>query len=124
MATDVGLSKVEQMACFVARHYTEKFAVKEVSALVKLHPSYAMSLFQRAFGMTLVTYLTHHRVSHAQRMLATTKDATTEIAFQSGFQSLSRFNEAFRRACGCSPREYRKRHQLLVRREGSRTIIT
>jgi AraC-like DNA-binding protein len=108
------------MACFVARHYTEKLTVKEISALVKLHPSYAMTLFQKTFGMTLVTYLTHHRISHAQRMLATTKESTTDIAFQSGFQSLSRFNEAFRRACGCSPRDYRKRHDILARQDALR----
>lgn len=116
--TDVGLSKVEQMACFVARNYTDKLTVTKISELVKLHPNYAMSLFQKAFGMSLVTYLTRHRISHAQRMLVTTSQTTTEIALQSGFQSLSRFNEAFRRESGCAPREYRIRHEMPDRRLG------
>jgi AraC-like DNA-binding protein len=34
------------------------------------------------------------------------------IALSSGFGSLSRFNEAFRQAFGCTPREYRKLHRL------------
>jgi AraC-like DNA-binding protein len=62
----------------------------------------------------LISYVTQHRISHAQRLLATTAQTVTEIAFESGFLSISRFNDAFRRACGCSPREYRKSHELEV----------
>ncbi len=110
--TETGLNKVEQMACFIAQNYTEKLTVQQIGEFVKLHPNYAMNLFQKTFGTTLINYLTQHRVSHAQRLLATTDQTVTEIAFQSGFLSISRFNDAFRRACGCSPREYRKSHEL------------
>jgi len=106
-----GLNKVEQMACLVAQRYTEPLTVAEISEAVKLHPNYAMNLFKKAFGTTLIDYLTHHRVSHAQRLLATTDEKIVEIAFSSGFNSISRFNEAFRRACGCTPREYRLEHE-------------
>jgi AraC-like DNA-binding protein len=109
---DGGLNKVEQMACLIARRYTESLQVEEIGRTVGLHPNYAMSLFKKTFGTTLIDYLTHHRISHAQRLLATTDKKIVEIAFSSGFNSISRFNEAFRRACGCSPREYRLRHEL------------
>mgnify|MGYP001766817396 CR=1 FL=1 len=110
--TDTGLNKVEQMACFIARNYTERLTVQQIGECVKLHPNYAMNLFQKTFGTTLINYLTQHRVSHAQRLLATTDQTIVEIAFGSGFNSISRFNDAFRRACGCSPREYRVLHRL------------
>ena len=106
-----GLNRVEQMACLVAQRYTEPLTVTEISQAVKLHPNYAMNLFKKAFGTTLIDYLTNHRVSHAQRLLATTDDKIVDIAFSSGFNSISRFNEAFRRACGCTPREYRTEHE-------------
>lgn len=109
-----GLNKVEQMACIVAQRYTEALSVAEISQAVGLHPNYAMNLFKKAFGTTLIDYLTHHRVSHAQRLLATTDEKIVEIAFSSGFNSVSRFNEAFRRACGCTPREYRVEHEREV----------
>jgi AraC-like DNA-binding protein len=106
-----GLNKVEQMACLVAQRYTEPLTVAEISQAVELHPNYAMGLFKKTFGTTLIDYLTNHRVSHAQRLLATTDQKIVEIAFSSGFNSISRFNEAFRRACGCTPREYRVEHE-------------
>ncbi len=105
-----GLSKVEQMACFVAQHYTQKLSVQKISEVVNLNPSYAMNLFQKAFGITLVSFITQHRVAHAQRLLTTTDATITEIALQSGFSSMSRFNEAFSQISACSPREYRKAH--------------
>lgn len=107
-----GLNKVEQMACLVAQRYTEQLTVTEISEAVSLHPNYAMNLFKKTFGTTLIDYLTNHRVSHAQRLLATSDKKVVEIAFSSGFNSLSRFNEAFRRTCGCTPREYRVAHDF------------
>ena len=106
-----GLNKVEQMACLVAQRYTEPLTIAEISQAVELHPNYAMNLFKKTFGTTLIDYLTRHRISHAQRLLATTDQKIVEIAFSSGFNSISRFNEAFRRACGCTPREYRVEHE-------------
>ncbi len=107
-----GLNKVEQMACLIAQRYTDRLTVDEIGKSVKLHPNYAMSLFQKTFGTTLIEYLTQHRISHAQRLLATSDLKIVDIAFSSGFTSISRFNDAFRRACGCSPREYRRHHVL------------
>jgi AraC-like DNA-binding protein len=107
-----GLNKAEQMACLIAQRYTERLTVDQIGQTVKLHPNYAMSLFQRTFGTTLIEYLTQHRVLHAQRLLATTNQKIVDVAFASGFSSISRFNDAFRRACSCSPREYRRQHQL------------
>ena len=86
--------------------------MQQIGDYVKLHPNYAMNLFQKTFGTTLINYLTQHRISHAQRLLATSDQSITDVAFNSGFNSISRFNEAFRRACGCAPRAYRRSHLL------------
>jgi AraC family transcriptional regulator, melibiose operon regulatory protein len=105
------LSRAEEMACFIAQNYAQPLTAEMVGKHAGLHPNYAMALFQRTFGTTLINYVTQHRLSHAQRLLVTTKDLIVNIAFSSGFGSLSRFNEAFRLSFGCTPREYRKLHQ-------------
>lgn len=105
-----GLNKVEEMACLIAQRYREDLTVEQIGEAVGLHPNYAMGLFKRTFGTTLIDYLTHHRISHAQRLLATSNEKILQVALDSGFNSISRFNAAFRQACGCSPREYRKAH--------------
>jgi AraC-like DNA-binding protein len=82
--------------------------VSRIGREVGLHPNYAMSLFRRTFGATLLEYLTQLRISHAQRLLATTDDKVLDVALSSGFGSLSRFNDAFVRRCGLSPSAYRR----------------
>jgi AraC family transcriptional regulator, melibiose operon regulatory protein len=106
-----GLTKAEHMAAFIVQHYTQPLLVEDISRSVGLHPGYAMTLFQKTFGMTMIEFASQHRITHAQRPLATTDKKVLSIAFESGFGSLSRFNDAFRRACGCTPRQHRKRHQ-------------
>lgn len=106
-----GLNKVEQMVCFIARNYMDPVTAEDIGRAAGMHPNSAMRLFKRTFGSTLVDHLTHHRVFHAQRLLATTDQKIVDIAFSSGFNSISRFNEAFRRACGCTPRAFRTQHE-------------
>jgi AraC-like DNA-binding protein len=105
------LSRADRIACYIARSYAAPLTADRIAKAVGLHPNYAMRLFRNAFGTTMVDFLVQHRLSHAQRLLVTTDDPVIDVASAAGFQSLSRFNEAFRRACGCAPRDYRKAHR-------------
>ncbi|MFN8093880.1 MAG: helix-turn-helix domain-containing protein [Vicinamibacteria bacterium] len=105
-------TSVERMASFIARHYREAIGAEEVAAEVGLHPDYASALFRKAFGVTPARFILQHRVSHAQRMLVTSDAKVLEVAMDSGFGSLSRFNAAFRQLCGGPPRQYRSLHRL------------
>jgi len=106
------VSKIESMAKFVAQNYTEQIHIADVAGAVNLHPDYAGDLFRRTFSITLNNFIIQHRVQHAQRMLVTTNKKILEVAYASGFNSLSRFNVSFKSLCGCTPRQYRVSHQL------------
>jgi AraC-like DNA-binding protein len=108
---DEAPSAVERMASFIARHYTEPLTIETISRSVGLHPNYAMNLFRKTFGTTLTTYLNENRVTHAQRLLVMSDASVLDVALDSGFGSLSRFNAAFKAVSGCSPRQYRKLHR-------------
>jgi AraC-like DNA-binding protein len=107
---DPTLSRADRLACYIARHYHEPLTAEMIAKANHLHPNYAMNLFRQAFGITITTFITQHRITHAQRLLVTTSDSVLDVALAAGFQSLSRFNEAFKKACSCAPREYRKAH--------------
>jgi AraC-like DNA-binding protein len=105
-----GLNKVEQIVCYIAQSYLEPITVTDIGQAVEMHPNSAMRLFKKVFGTTLIDHITHHRIFHAKRLLATTDQKIVDVAYSSGFSSISRFNEAFRRASGCTPRTYRVQH--------------
>ncbi|TWT54846.1 Melibiose operon regulatory protein [Rubripirellula amarantea] len=102
------LEKAELMACYIARHYRSRLPIKEIAESVNLHPDYAANLFRRTFGTTLNTLITRHRIAEAQRLLITSDEQIVNVAFDSGFDSLSRFNRAFKELTGTTPRSFRK----------------
>jgi AraC-like DNA-binding protein len=106
------VSKIERMARYIAENYTRQISAADIAAEVKLHPDYAADLFRKTFGVTVNNFVIQYRVQHAQRLLVTTDEKILNIAFASGFNSLSRFNASFRRHCGCTPRQYRASRQL------------
>jgi AraC-like DNA-binding protein len=104
---------VESMIIYIARNYTRPIKIEDVGAAVGLHPDYANSIFKKSFGLTLNQYLIQQRILHAQRQLSVCLNNIAEIAIDSGFNSLSRFNAAFKEKCGCTPSEYRKIHSKI-----------
>lgn len=113
-------TQVEEMAIYIARNYREPLKVSDVSKTVGLHPDYANTLFKKTFRCTINEYITEERIAHAQRQLLTTQTSINQIALESGFNSLSRFNAAFLKINGCTPREYRKYELNVFKQSSSR----
>jgi AraC-like DNA-binding protein len=103
-----GMSRVEKMAQYIAENYSRPIRVEDIAKVMDLHPDYAMKIFHKAFGTRLADYVIQHRVFHAQRLLTTTDAKVMDIALESGFGSLSRFNANFKDFCGISPKAYRQ----------------
>ena len=103
------LSRADQLACYIARNYQQPLTSQSIADANGVHPNYAMNLFRQDVRHDDDDFITQHRISHAQRLLVTTDDAILNVALASGFQSLSRFNEAFKAACGCLPATIERR---------------
>jgi AraC-like DNA-binding protein len=105
------ISLVERISIYIGQNYQNPIKVAEIGQAVGLHPDYANSIFKKAFGCTLSDYITEERISNAKRKLVATDKSITEIAFECGFNSISRFNEAFLKFNNCTPRNFRKTFQ-------------
>lgn len=103
------ISQVEHIAMFIARNYHNSIKAADIGKEVGLHPDYANVIFKKAFGTTLNEYILQERISNAQRKLISTDKSITDISYECGFNSISRFNAAFRKFNQCTPREYRKK---------------
>jgi AraC-like DNA-binding protein len=106
---DETLRYTQQMAELISEKFGEELSIGDIARHVGLHPGYAMTLFRHQTGSTLGAYLTRQRIAHAQRLLATTSLSILEIASESGFNSLSRFYEAFKTETHHTPRQFRAR---------------
>ncbi|UFU07965.1 helix-turn-helix domain-containing protein [Ruania halotolerans] len=101
-----------RMAQFVVDRFRGEVSVGDVARSVHLTPSHAMTVFRRAVGVTIGEYVTMCRVAEAQRLLLTSRLSSTQIAEAAGFGSLSSYYAHVRRACGMTPREYRRQVEV------------
>lgn len=108
--SDVLPAKVTQAARFVRERFEEKTSLAEVAGDVGLSRERLSRLFHESLGITFSDYLNEVRLGHARRRLASEDESITNVAYSSGFQSLSQFNRRFKAAEGMSPSEYRRRH--------------
>ena len=51
------------------------------------------------------------RIHNALALLYQDNISITDVAFLSGFQSISNFSKVFRNAMHCSPMQFRKKHR-------------
>ena len=103
--TEGRIGKVFQ---YLHRHSGEHVALADVAALINLSESAFCKFFKRTTGKTFSDYVSEIRIGHACRLLAESDDTISEIAFRSGFDSLTYFNRVFLRKKGVRPRELRK----------------
>jgi AraC-like DNA-binding protein len=101
-------SYIRNICNVIAERSSEKLTEKDVAAAVGLSPYYFSKLFRKYMQTSFPGYLAGIRVRTAIRLLADKNLSITDCAFQSGFQSTTTFNKAFREITGYSPREYRK----------------
>ena len=79
----------------------------EVAAEVGVHPSRLAHEFRRCYRETAGEYLRRLRVERAARSLAGTDQPLSEVATAAGFYDQSHMTNAFKRATGLTPAEYR-----------------
>ena len=92
---------------FMQRHFAQVIAIGSLAALCHL----SVTQFRRRFQVATTTapqrYLTAIRLTHAERMLQTSRLKIVDIAHLAGFASLSSFNRAFQLARRHTPRQVR-----------------
>lgn len=104
------LDKMNQACDYITENCEQPLTLESLARQFGFSIFYFSRIFKAATSYNFTEYLTLQRVKRAQSNLAQSDMNITEIAFQSGFKSISSFNRAFRQYKGCSPSEYRKYH--------------
>ncbi|MBR6627774.1 MAG: helix-turn-helix domain-containing protein [Lachnospiraceae bacterium] len=102
------IDKMNQACIHINENCDRPLSLDSIANLFGFSIYYFSRVFKLATGYNFTEYLTIQRVKKAQTLLAESDLNITEIAFQSGFKSISSFNRAFRQIRGCSPSDYRK----------------
>lgn len=101
--------QVARAKVFITEHHGEDLSLSEVARAVNMSAFYFCKVFKQATGLTFTDYLARIRVEKVKNMLLDPHKRISEVAFATGFQSLSQFNRVFRKVAGEPPTAYRER---------------
>jgi len=93
----------------------EEWSVQRLAQVSGVSPAHFARSFKQAFGIPPHRYLLTRRIERATALLRDTGLPITEIAFQTGWQSLGTFGRIFRDITGQSPSECRVRMRAAAR---------
>lgn len=96
---------------FIQAHANEELSLGKVARAANTSQNYFSEKFKEATGINFVTYVARARFENAARLLRDGDLRVSEIAFATGFQSLSQFNRVFKKFAGKSPTEFRAKTQ-------------
>ncbi len=94
---------------FIIEHQGDEISLGDVASAVNTSTFYFCKMFKKSTGINFTEYLARVRVEKAKNLLLNPNSRISEVAFASGFQSLSHFNRVFRRIAGHSPTRYREK---------------
>ncbi len=100
---------------YINDHLTEKLTLSQVAKAVNTSRFNFCKAFSKATGIHFTDYLTRVRLERAKNLLLNPNLRVSEVAYETGFQSLTNFNRVFKRIMGRSPTDYRE--QLARARE-------
>ncbi len=92
-------------------YYADSMSLDDLAEIGNMSRRSLTREFRSATGQSPIEYLNSLRIARATELLLTTRDTITSIAFAVGFKDSNYFARAFRKAQGCSPREFRMRRR-------------
>jgi transcriptional regulator GlxA family with amidase domain len=87
----------------------EDWPVTRLAAISAVSPAHFARSFRQAFGLPPHRYLLTRRIERAAALLDESRASITDIAFQTGWQSIGSFGRVFRDVTGDSPGGHRTR---------------
>lgn len=103
-----GAHHVSKMLHFIGENLHQPISTADVAQHVGLHKNYTTNMFTQVMGISIKQYLQFQRLQKAQMLLMDNSRAVSDVAYDCGFSSLSRFYEAFARYFGMPPGQFRK----------------
>lgn len=122
--SDVKLNKQEEyiekyrtICEYINQNCMENLTLDNIANVAGFSKYHFERLFKEFTNMSFYKYLSYRRIVYAERLLIDPDCNITEIAYKSGFNSISAFIRMFRIVNNCTPTEFRNMYQLTLCRK-------
>lgn len=105
---------LESVCEYLEEHYAEPIKLDHVAEHIKFSKFHVCKLFKETKGVTLMEYLNHFRIIKSEWALLFSQTSILDIAIGHGFNNVNSYNRLFKKYNGCTPSEFRKKHQTHI----------
>ena len=105
------ISETERMRLvheYVMKHYKEKISLSEVAALANMTEAAFCRYFKSRTNKTFSDFMSEIRIGQACKLLLDNKMSVAQVCYESGYNTVSNFNNQFKLLKGISPKQYQK----------------
>lgn len=97
-----------KIVAYIDENFKEDLTINSISKAFGYHPSYIAHLFCDRLKIPFRTYLGAIRSEYASSQIRATEKSFTEIAYESGYNSLNTFCRCFKKHFSQTPSQYKK----------------
>lgn len=94
---------------YIETHFNEKLSLAALSRKCFYSPKYFSRIFKERYGLTVTEYIQKKRIEEGCRLLKETPLSVDEISRSVGYGDNVSFYKFFKKICGITPSEYRKK---------------
>lgn len=92
---------------YINKHCTEDLTLEDVASTAGFSKYHFSRLFKEFAGVSFYKYLNTRRIAYAERLLLDPSISITEVAINSGFNSISAFMRMFKIIKNCTPTQFK-----------------
>jgi two-component system response regulator YesN len=96
---------------FISENYQKPITLSDAADHMHINYSYLSNYISTNSSMHFSEHLNEIRITHAKKLLTTSNRSISEISENIGYTDQSYFGKVFKKSTGCTPLEYRKKHQ-------------
>lgn len=101
--------KIQNAIQYIEKNYAENLTLAATAAFIGTHPNHLSRTFKQCTNYTFSAYVQQVKLKHAADLLLHTDLNITQIALDTGYNSLNHFCKSFKKLKGISPLKFRKK---------------
>lgn len=102
------VEKIKAIEKFITDNIEVHYTLNELTEIFDISLTTMKSCFKGVYGTSIYSYIRMYRMNTAASMLRKTNKSIISIASEIGYESQSKFTEAFKKVIGKTPLKYRK----------------
>lgn len=98
---------------FVSGNYNSPLTLEDISQEAAMTPNSLCRFFKMRTSKTIFQFLNEYRIGKACELLINGDKSISDVCFETGFNSLTSFNRVFKELKQVTPRDFKRKYQVL-----------